>query len=501
MKKAWLVFPLVLLLALTGCGRDDDATLPSPASLTAEAVTTAVPLLDLAVDPAAYEDQWVQVSGQYGLLPIPPCDAAVHLPPATWSLIDRGVVVRMAGMENVLRPLASDGQTVVVEGYWRRWEGRVGCGTAAFPSTVWYLQVRSILSPNPLVRATFTPMGAIAAATLPSPGTPLPSPTAVPSTATSTPSGGGVSTPTATATRPVSPLATPTGPFSPLPTLSPPASPTLIPSGTVLPTFTPQADATGPSSPIATPQPTTSGTASPTTTPQATATSTRTPTPSATSAPAMLYLGDAVIDRVENGWLANDQTHSWYYEAVAGEVITITVGPGGGVDLELAVNDPSGVKVAGRDYTPAGGAETLAGLELTRTGQYQILVSEVDGFPGDYAIVVLNRDSINVRFPGNMNYGTTRSTTLPARTYHIWHFQATAGDKATIRLAPTDNKDLAYSLYGPDMSNLIRRVDGGGPGFVEEATFQLPATGFYSIWLEAYGTVEAGYTLSLTDPP
>jgi hypothetical protein len=98
-KRAWLAFPLVLLLALTGCGKEDEATLPSPASLTAEAVGTAVPLLDLAADPAAYEDQWVQVSGQYGLLPIPPCDAAVHLPPATWSLIDRGVVVRMAGLE------------------------------------------------------------------------------------------------------------------------------------------------------------------------------------------------------------------------------------------------------------------------------------------------------------------------------------------------------------------------------------------------------------------
>lgn len=215
----------------------------------------------------------------------------------------------------------------------------------------------------------------------------------------------------------------------------------------------------------------------------------------------MLHQGEAEIDQVENGWLATDQTHSWYYDAVAGEVITITVGPAGGVDLELTVNDPSGVKVAGRDYTPAGGAETLAGLELTNTGEYQILVSEVDGFPGDYAIVVLDGDSINIRFPGNMGYGTTRSTTLPARAYHIWHFQATAGDKATIRLAPTDNKDLAYTLYGPDMDNLIRRVDGGGPGFVEEATFQLPATGFYSIWLEAYGTVEATYTLSLADPP
>jgi hypothetical protein len=406
-------------------------------------------------------------------------------------------------MDNVLRPLASDGQTVVVEGYWRRWEGPVGCGNAAFPSTVWYLQVRGILSPNPLVRATFTPVGAIAVATIPGPATPALSPTLGPAgAATTTPVGAGASTSTATptATRPVSPLATPTGPFSPLPTLSPPASPTLSPSGTVLPTFTPQSDSTGSSSPIATPQPTTSGTPSPTATSQSTATSTRTPTPSATSAPALLDLGEAVIGQVENGRLAANQTHSWYYDAVAGEVITITVGPASNVNVELLVNDPSGFEVAGRDNTFAGGAETLAGLELTMTGEYQILVSEVDGYPGDYAIVVLDGDSINVRFVGNMGYGTTRSTTLPALTYHIWHFQATAGDKATIRLAPTDNKDLAYTLYGPDMDNLIRRVDGGGPGFVEEATFQLSATGFYSIWLEEYGKGEATYTLSLTDP-
>ncbi len=498
MKKVWLVFPVALLLALTGCGKDDGATLPSPASLTAEAMGTAVPLLDLATDPAAYEDRWIQVSGRYALLPIPPCDAAVHLPPATWSLIDDGVVVRMAGLENVLRPLASDGQTVAVEGSWRRWEGPVGCGNAAFPSTVWYLQVRGILSPNPLVRATFTPVGAIAVATMPSPGTPVSSATpGLPGSATLTPTRTRTATPTATptSTSAVSPLGTPTGPFSPLPTLSPPSSPTLVLSGTILPTFTPLPDATGGASPIATPD----GTASPTTTPEPTATSTHTPTPSPTAPPAMLNMGEVQLEQVANGWLATNQTHRWYYDAVAGEVITITVGPATGVDLELTVNDPSGFEVGGREHAGAGGAETLAGLELTMTGEYQILVSEVNGNPGDYAIVVLDEDSIDVRFPGSVGYGTTRSTTLPARTYHIWHFQATAGDKATIRLVPTDNKDLVYSLYGPDMDR-IARVDGGNVGFVEEATFQLSATGFYSIWLEAYGAVEAKYTLSLTDP-
>lgn len=518
MKKIWLVTGSLLLLLLAGCGEKDAGSLPAVPTTPVAAGDMTLQLEELVTDPVAFEGKLVQVSGRYSVLPMPPCDSALYLPPATWLLGDGGVIVRMAGLQGILEALASDGLAMTVEGRWERWDGWIGCGDAAVSSTIWYLQAMRILSPNPLVRATFTPLGGAPVPTgeapgpLPTLGTPSSAPTqssvgsatqtaiatfAQTSVATS------IYTPTPTSTSSSSPLSTPAISPSPaatsdgpLPTLSPPSSPTLIPSGTVLATFTPDFTATTPTS---TPQPTTEGTVLPTFTPMPTATGTITPTPTPTSSGGSGNQGEAEIDKVVNAQLAAGETHVWYYNATAGDVITITVGPARDVDLELVVNDPQGTWVTSRDYTPVGGAETIVGLILDQDEEYQILVNEVYGEPGDYALVVMDRDSTTIRFTGNLSYGASRSTSLPADTDHLWHFQGTAGDNITIRLAPTDNSDLAFVLYGPDMDDQPDRVDGSGSGGAEQSSFQLAETGFYTIWIEVYGGGEGGYELSLTD--
>lgn len=305
-------------------------------------------------------------------------------------------------------------------------------------------------------------------------------------------------TPTPTATGQFSPLPTPTDLTSPLgtpderlPTLYPPSSPTLNPSETVLPTFTPLADGTA--TPTWTPDG--SGADQPTSTPSPTLT----PTPSPTSQSTSSNQGHLVIDLVENGKLPVGGSQYWLLTAGAGEVITVTCGPAAGVDLELTVNNPQGIKIAGRDYAGAGGAETIPALVLELAGDYQILVEEVDGLGGDYGIVVMDSDSAIFRFVGNLNYGDSRSTALPASTYHLWHFQGTAGDNVTVRLTPKDTSDLVFQFYGPDMASRIEYVDVGGSGDVEEADFLLSQTGFYTIWVEEWDEAAASYELLLTD--
>ncbi len=189
----------------------------------------------------------------------------------------------------------------------------------------------------------------------------------------------------------------------------------------------------------------------------------------------------------------------WLLNANAGDVITITCGAANDVDLELTVNDPQGTKIAGRDYSGAGGAETIPSLSLSLSGDYQILVQELDGLEGDYGLVVMDSDSINIRFTGNVSYGDSRSTTLPANTYHLWHFQGSAGDNVTVRLTPNDGSDLVFQFYGPDMSTRIEYVDVSGPGAVEEADFTLTETGFYTIWVEEWDNEESSYELLLTN--
>ena len=512
-KRAWLVSGILLVCILVGC-RNQEFASPIPTE-----PATVLQLVELAADPDENEKKFVQVGGRYGQLPVPPCDEALHLPPASWSLSDGGVVVRAAGLENIVRSLAQDGGILIVEGRWMRWHGLVGCGNSAVSSTIWYLDVMRILSPNPLMLVSTSPSSAMPDSGLDlsptagsigeslvtfdptsGPGVATGTPTYTRAAATGTVAATLIPSPAPISTGSVSPLATPTGPSSPLatpdgrlPTLSAPASPTLIPSGTVLPTFTPLHTATP------TPTPDATGTDLPTFTPAPTSTST--PTPSPTSDTSLVYKGQLGTeeDQVENGTLSADQGHYWLLTASAGDVITVTCGPASGVDIELTVNNPQGTKIAGRDYTGAGGAETIPGLVLDLAGDYQIVVDEVDGLAGDYGIVVLDHDATHIRFTGNLGYDDGRTTTLPANTYHLWHFQGTAGDNITIRLTPGGGSDLVFQFYGPDMGSRIERVDMNPSGGVEEADFTLTETGFYTVWIEDWDFEEAAYELLVTD--
>lgn len=498
-KRRLLV--LLLFLALASCAREDgDTPVPAP-SLTPLPAGTVVQLDQLISSPQNYEGQLVRVSGQFSVLPQPLCNGLVRFSPATWALSAQGVSIRAAGMEEVLLNLVPDNLTLIVDGHWRRWEGLIGCGNAAVKSTVWYLELVRILSPNPLVRLTLTPFGSPPplpetpiALVSPTPGgepgqTLLPSPPVLPTQTSAATRPVSTSTlPAATPTRQTSPLPTPTGPFSPiatptmsgsttpsaLPTLEPPASPTLEASTTVYPTFTPisTSDATGTPDPTVTPSPTPLG--------------------------GPVDMGEIALDDVINARLYSGEVHRWYFDALNGDVITITVAPALGVDLELVINDPKGLKIAGRDYRPAGQAETIANLALDQNGFYQIVVNEVNGHSGDYAVLVMDEFSIPVVFPGNLTYGSSSAGSLPAGTYHIWHFLGDAGDLVDISLDPTDNSDLILTLYGPDMSQ-IARVDQQGPGDPELLSYTLTADGFYAILVKEYGGVASEYDLVLTD--
>ena len=159
MKRFLGIFAILLLLVLSGCSKEDDSPVPT-ASLAAvdSGAVQDLSLADLATDPAVYEDRPVQLTGRYGALPLPPCDQVLHLSPATWVLSDAGVIVRVAGLENIV-DLAPDELTMTVSGFWRRWDGPIGCGDAAVASTIWHLEAERIVSPNPLSRATLTPFG------------------------------------------------------------------------------------------------------------------------------------------------------------------------------------------------------------------------------------------------------------------------------------------------------------------------------------------------------
>jgi hypothetical protein len=494
MKRNVFLLGVALLAVLAACGQG-----PAPSRDVPAGTPALVDLAELARDPVAYEDHWVRVSGQYGELPLPLCDGLLRLSPATWGLSEGGVVLRVAGLEGVLKRLAMDGLQMTVEGQWQRWEGPIGCGRSAVQSVVWYLRARQILAPNPLVAATLTPLGP---AEVPSGETITPAVTAQPTAV----AGAGTPTrpPSPVPTVPPSPLATPTEFRSPL------ATPT--PTPTTLFPPSPSPTATGPLSPIASPTltPTASGTVTeeatstgtpfPSYTPNGTtaATPTRTvtssPTPGGTSSQGAIETGD-VLNRI----LAAAESHLWTYYGQAGDRINIMTGPAAGIDTEITVNNPAGNRLLTLNSGGPGQMDMVEDLELTQTGNYQIIIRDTDGDSGAYALAVTTMDSMAIAFPGNLVYGDSVSLPLPDDTYHIWHFQGTAGDSITVAVAPHDEIDIEFDLYRPTMGDLVSHVDSNGAGDPEELTIQLDQTGFYSIVVQEYSGFSGSYGLSLTE--
>ena len=485
MKRIVLLLGVLLLAVLAGCGRG-----PAPSADLPAGTPAPVDLAELARDPAAYEGQWVRVGGQYGVLPLPLCDGVLNLSPATWALSEGGVVLRASGLEGVLYRLASDGLQLTVEGQWQRWEGPIGCGRSVVPSVVWYLRVRQVLAPNPLVAATLTPRDF---AGQPVGGMITPGATAPPAEVPAV--GAPTARPLPTATDLPSPLATPTDFRSPLatptPTTSFPPSPT--PVGLLSPIASPTLTPTDPFSPIASP----TATPLPTYTPDGAAspipTSSPSPTPGGTSNQGEIETGQ-VLNRV----LAPGERHRWTHYGQVGDHIHILVGPATGIDTEITVNNPQGTRILTLNSGGAGQMDMVEDLELTQTGSYQIIIRDVDGDSGAYALAVTAVGDVTIVFPGNLNYGDNVARSLPADTYHIWHFQATAGDQVTIVVAPQDEIDIEFDLYRPAMGDPLRHVDANGPGDPEELTIRLDETGFYSILIQEYTGHPGSYALSLT---
>lgn len=218
---------------------------------------------DLNEDPLAYLNQRLRVAGQYTPLGTPLCDPASG-PQFQWALLDGSTQMNATGFDSVLKLLPAD-TLIQVDGFWRRYEGPLGCGKQPAEGVVFYLEVTNIVQPNPLVGSD----GVVLIVT-PTAVTPLDEPTpiltgtlAITSTLTTTPTSQSITLTTTITNTPTStPTATPTIDMTntpsatPLPNVTLTATPTPTPSRT--PTNTPTID------PSSSPTPTTDPAITPT---------------------------------------------------------------------------------------------------------------------------------------------------------------------------------------------------------------------------------------------
>jgi hypothetical protein len=118
-----------------------------PASNNSE--TASVTFSELNSDPSAYRDQLILVTGDFTPLPPEDCRPWTGVP-IQWSLVSEGLQLNARGFENILH-LVNPGTELTVTGYWRLYQGPLGCGKAPEPGVVWYLDVIQIIEPNPLL--------------------------------------------------------------------------------------------------------------------------------------------------------------------------------------------------------------------------------------------------------------------------------------------------------------------------------------------------------------
>ena len=271
-------FSIVLLLlpAFVACTQRAGQLNPLRPDGSDELLLAAQPQLvtfsELQADPEAFQDRLIRVSGTLLKLPPPEC-LPKSGPAVAWALIADELRLDAVGFERIIS-LSNDDLPMTVDGFFRLYEGPLGCGKEAPDGSAWFLEVIQIVQPNPLVGAG-RPSGSIGFSTVPpgglgpTPGGPLlPTPSTAPGTGTPS----GVPTMTPTGETPSPPTATVEGG---------------IPRATSIPTATATGEATSELTPTPTPTPLPGTT---TATPTVTRGSgpTRTPTPTATRDP---YIG------------------------------------------------------------------------------------------------------------------------------------------------------------------------------------------------------------------
>ncbi|WP_420642285.1 hypothetical protein [Candidatus Leptofilum sp.] len=512
MKPRHLIYLLVLLTFLAACNGDGRPT-PTPFAeedVTEEALNPAAPLeisiTDLAADPEAFANSFVELTGQYQRLPLLVCDSDPHPSPAKWQLTaEDGSLIAVGGFDSQLRSLLPNDLTMTVAGVWQLFEGPVGCGKDAVSMQIWYLKVSDIISPSPIARVTLTPTGegsqvadngddndtppddnqdgTQATPTLANNDDPGSPPDSTPTSASTTvPSLPGSNTPTSSPTSSGGSGAgtTPTG------------TPTSQANGTNTPT-----PANGDSTPTAT---SSGGTATPTSsgggggnpTPTSIVLSTATRNPNDFD---VVEFDDLSPEEPVLEILDSEQTHLWPILFENTGAITVTAIAETTVNLVLEIVDPADDVVQQADNGGNGALESIVNAQLNVALDYRIRVYDLNGSGGEYCLIFSEAGGFPDTIKGRLAYNQTVNQTIEVLGINYWCFMGNDGDNISITASATGNDgDFVVGLFGPPDFEAIGNVFTGGT----LTNIVLEEDGMYIIGVLDFEAGEADYSLTLT---
>ncbi len=495
MQKPWFFF-LLLLFMLSSCQSAQDGTSTpssSPAApLAISRLAQPITIGALAVAPEAYENQLLQLTGQFQSQPRLVCATDPKPFPAHWGLTADGYVAYVQGFPQV-NEVAVTGLTITIEGRWRHWEGEVGCGEEVVPQEVWYLEATRILSPSPIARVTLTPTGGSAEliAGLGETAVPNATPIFTPTT-----------TMTATAVLP-----TPATPETPsLPTITPAPTSTETgeiantpegPAETITGTITvPPGPVTGTATLATSPTPPSNNTPAPGDTPAPPTTGTPGAPPTPTIASTLVDMGETETQYLTVETLGSNEIHSWSIKLSANSVFTasvVTIVE----DVILTLVSENNAVLQEANAVPGGQVETLV-YNIATQGTYRIQIRTPNGRAGDYVMMINDSASYPFVLRGVLQYGSSKATFLPEEYDHFWHFLGTAGEEIRITAVPSGNEDPFIMLYDPRGEDITGFIDGGDAGEDEIFDITLTTTGIYSVRVGEIDFLEMSYTILIT---
>lgn len=506
MSKRYLLF-ITLIVLLAACTSPEPGTptpfaaselQPQPAGIT----SVAVELTELAANPDTFIGAQLIVSGQFTPLPRLVCSGQVYRSPATWQLGVGEVRALMSGFREPLQTLLPENVEVTVAGVWRTWEGPVGCGKEATVQQLHYLEIREIVSPNPIAQVTGDaaanptatgaegipePPAENGGETTPTAEQPEQTPTAA-ETAVSTPTGGAPLTPTATnAFNTPTPSATTTG--------------TPDDDSGADGTSTPTATAGGPT---ATATATSDGTAVPTATsngsggnPTAAPTSPSLATP--TQPPDEVSAGTIAPGQLGFELVGDQQIHAWNVSLGLGDVITVSVAGQPGKDMVISLVDPNGqTLVDSQNSAGSGSIERLNNFTINTDGAHKLLVRTADNTAADYVLTIYDDASFPFIFQDIMEYGDSASgVSLTADSDDYWLFYGEVGDNITLSVDPTgSDTDLFLTLW--NSTGDVDDSDETDLGATETINYTIASDGMYALQVADWDFLPRGYAISLT---
>lgn len=209
--------------------------------------------------------------------------------------------------------------------------------------------------------------------------------------------------------------------------------------------------------------------------------------------------------------LAEGEKHAWtLYSTEVSQRVDIILTPDEGMDVLLSIIAPDGTMLVDElDDAGDGEPEVAQCVTLEQKGQYIVIVDEFWDTGGEYNLAFSDcgdgsgytpGDDYVITEMGEIAYGESQRGELSEGPYiHTWLLSGGIGDVVTIVAEPlTADADLQLGLMDSD-GEFLFDLDDAGSGEAERVeSYELPATGIYTIFVAEYWESYTEYELSVT---